>query len=243
MKTIKKLSEKNTKQEIIDAYQEIVSKLENSPISDSVVAAVSKINTSAHNAFRQQIEELEQDFNSVSNILTSLKNLADDQKKHLEKEQQQIKIDRERQEEEYLYQFEKTKKRQEEELKEQRQKSEEEINIKKTILKSQEEEFINLKNQVKTFDARLQKETNEAVTQNTKELRVQFDHEKALSEQLSSSTKSLLEQKITSLEQIILNQRQEIERLSQSASQAALQMTRIAERAVTKSTEQQVSQA
>lgn len=243
MKTAKKVSEKNTKQELLDAYQELAVKLETTPISDSNISAISKTNKITSSIFRQQIEELEEDFTSVSNVLISLKTHADDQRKRLESERLQVQKDRERQEEEYRYQFEKSKKRQEEELKEQRLRSEEEINIKKAVLKTQEEEFNNLKNQAKTFDARLQKEINEAVAQNSKELKIQFEHEKTLSDQLSASTKTLLEQKITSLEQIILNQRQEIERLSQSATQASLQMTRIAERAVTKSAEPQTPQS
>jgi len=239
MKSTKPISDKNTKQEILEAYQEIIAKVNSSPITDTTITNVTKINKLVDSSFKQQIESLEEDLNSVTSVLISLKKAADQQRTYLETEKHQTEIERTRLEEEYNYQFGKTKKRQEEELKEQKTKADEEISAKKALLRSQEDELTDLRNQAKTFEARLQKEVNDAIAKTSKELKTQFEHEKVLAEQVAISTKSLLEQKIISLEQTILSQKQEVERLNTMAIQTTQQMTRIAERAVTKSPEQQ----
>ena len=125
-------------------------------------------------------------------------------------------------------------------MKEQKTKFELEITERKEELKAQETELADLRNQAKTFEPRLAKGIADAVEKAMKELKLQFDHEKTLTTQQAKSTQSLLEQKIESLEHVLESQKSEIERLNKVATDATNQMTRIAERAVTKTPEPQV---
>lgn len=245
MRVTKSVSEKNTKQEILEAYQDIISKVEEKPISESTQNQIQKANASAVSSLKAQlnelteqqsrvIEDIQSQMEAVMAVLGSLRQKSEQQKKSLEEEEKERMRERTRQEEEYTYEFAKTKKRQEEELKEARQKAEADFAAKREELKAQETELVDLRNQARTFEPRLAKGINDAVEEVTKEMMLQFEHEKALAEAQAKATQTLLEQKVMLLENTIEGQKVEIGRLNQTAVAAVDQMTRIAERAVTK---------
>lgn len=241
---VKPVSEKSTKQEILSAYEEMAAKL-GEPTAIDIASKLTKTNTTMETALKGTVAQLKEtldnnlnstieQFNESTKAIALLKQAQEAQKKVLEQEKEQIIKDQARLTEEQTYEFAKLKKRQDEELREQRLKAETELATRKDALKAQEDELIDLRNQVKTFDARLAKATSDAVAASTKELKMQFDHEKALAGQKAGATQELLEQQITSLQSIVATQKQEIVRLNTLASEASAQMTRIAERAVTK---------
>ncbi|MBI5358218.1 hypothetical protein HZB69_01140 [Candidatus Amesbacteria bacterium] len=231
----KTVSEKNTKQDIFSAYQELLEKAEDQPITQPTLNTVEKYNKTM---LTDLLDELRAKFTASENLLISLHKLQEAQKRTLAEEKQEETKAQSRQKEEFSYEFAKAKKRTEEELAELRAKTEADLFQKRQQLKDQEEELIDLRNQAKTFEPRLQKAVNDAVSQNTKELKVTFDHERALLVQEAKMTQSLLEQKIGLFETVVASQKEEIARLAQSATQATAQMTRIAERAVTKVSDQ-----
>lgn len=245
----KPVSEKSTKQDILAAYQELLEEVNGHPITSSTIATTEKYDTALladlsdaasklQSLIGASLDDLRTKFAAAEKGLGTLYQMQEAKKKALAAEKQEEVKEQTRQKEEFSYEFAKIKKRSEEELRELRVKTEAELTQKRQLLKAQEEEFAELKNQVKTFEPRLQKSVNDAVVQTTKDLTVSFDHERALLVQDGKMTQSLLEQKVGLLEAAIASQKEEIVRLTATANQATLQMTRIAERAVTKTQEQ-----
>lgn len=249
----KPVSEKSTKQDILAAYQELLEETDGQPITQSTITTTEKYDKAilsdlADAAGKLQtligasLDELRTKFSAAEKGLGTLYQMQEARKKALAEEHQEQIKEQTRQKEEFAYEFAKMKKRSEEELGELRVKTEAELSQKRQQIKEQEEEFTDLKNQVKTFEPRLQKSINDAVAQTTKDLTVAFDHERALLTQEAKMTQSLLEQKVGLLETTIATQKEEIVRLSATATQASIQMTRIAERAVTKTQDQPMPQ-
>lgn len=244
----KTVSERSTKQDILSAYEELLTHAEDKPMTPGIISQIEKVNKTALNdldgivgklqsATTATFDELRMKLENAENALTELYKLREAQKKQLSEEKETAVKEQNREKEEFGYEFAKMKKRAEEELAEMRMKAEIELAARREKLKEQEEELTDLRNQAKTFEPRLQKSINDAVAQVTKELKQAFDHEKALLTQEAKSTQSLLEQKVVLLEQTINRQTEEISRLNQTATSANQQLTRIAERAVTKSPE------
>lgn len=250
----KTVSEKNTKQDILAAYQELLTQGEGQPVTQSTLNTIEKYDKAVlvdlsdgvaklQTLIESALEELRTKFAASEHTLTSMHKLQEAQKKALAEEKQEKLKEQTRQKEEFAYEFAKMKKRTEEELTELRAKTETEFSQKRQQLKDQEEEFTDLRNQAKTFEPRLQKAVNDAVAQTTKDLKLTFDHERALLIQEAKMTQGLLEQKVGLLETTIAGQKEEIDRLTVTATQASAQMTRIAERAVTKAADQPTAQA
>lgn len=245
MKAQKPVSEKSTKQEILDAYQEVIDKLEDKPVSEPILSSLQKMNKLTSSSFNdlldqmnvkqsEMVRNLQSQIDEIMKMFLMLREKAENQKRILDEEEKQKTKERARQEEEYNYEFERKRKRQEDDLREIRQKIESELTVRKESIQAQETEFIELKNLAKTFEPRLEKGIREAVEKSTKELKVQSEHEKALFLSQTNATQTLLEQRISLLEKTIEDQKQEIIRLNQTSKTAVDQMTRIAERAVTK---------
>lgn len=244
----KSVSERSTKQEIFAAYQEMLGEIADQPLTQGTVARIEKQTRGVLDNLKEAgdylkitidktLSDLTGKFSETEAIVSELTKLQERQKKALEEEKQLTVKDQSRQKEEFAYEFSKQKKRTEEELAEMRTKTEAELNERRAKLKEQEDELTELRNQAKTFEPRLQKSVNDAVAQSAKELKLAFDHEKAILTQEAKSTQSLLEQKVALLEQTISRQAEEINRLNTTATSASQQLTRIAERAVTKSPE------
>lgn len=247
----KTVSDKNTKQDILAAYQELLADAEGQPVTQSTLSAIerndkellaniSDSTASLHSLIDSTLGELRSKFEVSENVLSNLHKLQESSKKTLSEKQQEELKEQTRQKEEFTYEFSRMKKRAEEELSEQKSKTEAELSQKRQQLKDQEDEFIDLKNQAKTFEPRMQKAVNDAVVQALKDQKISFDHERALLTQEAKMTQSLLEQKIGLLETAIATQKTEITRLAASADAASSQMTRIAERAVTKTPDQPI---
>lgn len=245
MKVQKSISDRSTKQEILEAYQEILGKLEVKPVTEPLLSQLQKTNKftmSSLNKLLDQlneqqseaVKELQSQIDAIMDMLTILREKAETQIKTLEEEERQRSKEHVRLEEEYNYEFEKKNKRQEDELKELKDKTESELTEKREVLKIQEAELTDLRNMSKTFEPKLARGISDAVEKSTKELEIQFEHEKALALSQTKATQTLLEQRITLLEKTIEDQKMEINRLNQTSKTAVDQMTRIAERAVTK---------
>lgn len=249
----KPVSEKSTKQDILAAYQELLEEIDGQPLTQSTLTTTEKYDKALladltdaavklQSIIGASLDELRTKFVAAEKGLGTLYQMQEARKKALADEHQEQGKEQTRQREEFAYEFAKMKKRTEEELGELRAKAEAELSQKREHLKEQEEEFTDLKNQVKTFEPRLQKSINDAVAQTTKDLTMAFDHERALLTQEAKMNQSLLDQKVGLLETTIATQKEEIARLSATATQASLQMTRIAERAVTKTQDQPTPQ-
>lgn len=241
----KEVSIKDTKQDIFDAYQSIISEISEKPLTPAVIkksenlasTVRENINQSLANltkALSESVEEIFIQLEKSNNLINELYLVYNQKQKEFNDEEKQIKLTRQREDEEYLYDFEKRKKRQEEELKEAKLKEEVEIAQRKSDLKAQEDEVGQLRQQVKSFESQLTTAIKEAVTKTTKELTDHFTQEKTLAAQVATSTEKLLDQKAESLNTTILAQAEQIKSLQESLKQASSQLTRIAERAVEK---------
>lgn len=239
------LSEKNTKQEIMQAYHELLQKTESGPITADVVEKIGKVNKGVRTNLSTLVATVEQTLTGAIGDLTSqlenatdaleeLRKAADTQRVRITQERDEEQKRRARDEEEYFYTFKKQKARQEEELFESKRRVEADIAARKEEIKAQQEELTELRGQVKTFEARMAKSVNEAVAQTTKDLTTQFAHKEALSAAESNGIQNLLKQQVAALSATVAGQKQEIERLNKAIVDASAQVTRIAERAVSR---------
>jgi len=153
----------------------------------------------------------------------------------MKKNEEDVALKRQREEEEFVYNFEKRKKRQGEDLQEARKQEEESIHAKAGDIKTQEKELLELRTEVGDFDTLLETSVKTAVSKNSDELLEKFIAERTLLEQKTKAGEDLLKQKIESLEAIVLVQTGQVKELQESLRQASQQLTRIAERAVEKS--------
>ncbi|KKQ37280.1 MAG: hypothetical protein US54_C0039G0006 [Candidatus Roizmanbacteria bacterium GW2011_GWA2_37_7] len=230
--TEEKLNYTSSKSDIWKAYKEAFAILENKEASQSHVAM--KEITKANNILKESLvrlksqivgqldsslSDLAQRFDQAEEMLVDLKQAIAKQRKQLE-------------EEEYTYEFTKRKQRQEAELKDQKNIADAEITEGKTELKKQQGELADLRKQVETFDARLAIEIKKTKEETEKDMQMQYEHEKALSSQKYESHQTLLQQKIDSLVDTVKAQQQEIVRLNRMLADANVQVTSIAEKAV-----------
>lgn len=239
------LSEKNTKQDILQAYHELLQKTETGAITPDVVEKVGKVNKTVNTNLSTLVATVEQTLTGAIGDLTSqlqdatealeqLRKAADNQRTRIAFEREEEQKKRAREEEEYAYTFKKQKTRQEEELLESKRHADAEILARKEEIKAQQEELAELRGQVKTFEARMAKAVNESTTQTTKELTAQFAHKEALATAESNGIQNLLKQKAATLEATVAGQKLEIDRLNKAMVDASAQVTRIAERAVSR---------
>lgn len=239
------VSLKNTKQELLQAYQELTAKLQTEPVTTRTVQNLTKTNqtfktnlsvlvSTVDQSLNAAITELTEQLEEVTKTLDDLRATAENQKRQIAQEKAEEQKRREREEEEYNYSFKKIKSRQEEELAETRKKAELDLTVRREELRAQQEELSDLRGQVKTFETRLSKAVGDAIVQTTKELKGQFEHEKALAAAQSDGTRNLLEQQVLTFQNTVNEQRKEIDRLNQAIVEASAQVTRIAERAVSR---------
>lgn len=245
IKNTTNVSDKNTKQEILNAYQQLTtSVLESEPSSNfnekvktvqkefeietnSVVSEVTKSVAGA-------VEQVEKKLNEALNFVDEVRRLGESQKKDQIKIKEELDKERVRKEEEFDYAFRIRKERQELELAETKRKIEIELKQRQEVLKAQEEELENLRGQAKMFEARMQKTANDAVAVALKEQKTELEHQRAMENAESKSKVSLLEQQVTNDEKTIGSLRTEITRLNGVLVETTLQMTRIAEKAVSR---------
>ncbi len=241
----KSVSEKNTKNEILEAYQELAQKLETDGATVAVVEKVKKANRAVtanlqtlvdttSQTLSEVVAELTQQLDNAMEAVEELRTASTSHRAQLIREREDEKLRRVREEEEYQYTFNKKRGRQEEELAEGRRRQETELKARRDELAAQQEELLDLRTQVKTFETRMAKAVSDAVAQTTKQLNIESNHAKALAQAHYTSTQTLLTQKVQSLEELCQSQTRETERLNKALVDASAQITRIAERAVTR---------
>ncbi len=228
------ITEKNTKQEILEAYDELLGSLGNTPISKETLLTITKVDDSLEKSISTTVSNLVKQFREAEKILEEIGLASLLQKKALEDEKKAALKQQAREKEEYDYEFSKTKQRQKVELEEERTLFETELAKRKDALTAQEKEIISLRNEVQGFEDRLSKTIKETTEQTTKDLKTKFENEKNLFAQQAEARELLLKQKVESLESLIVSQKDEIARLNTALSETSKQLTSIAERAVTK---------
>lgn len=239
------VSTKNTKKEILDAYQDLLGQLQQHPADARPVAKLKEQNTLVYDDLGQQVDQLSTSLKSKLGLLISqfdqavraietIQTQHQNFKRAFEQEQIDLEKQRRREGEEYKYEFEKTKKRLEEELAETKRKTEVDIQSRKEALKSAEDELVELRAQVAQFDKRLAEEIKKAITETESRLQSEFKHHKELAEHKAKAEVELLKQQVTSLESLTKEQKDEIKLLQTSVKEAAAQVTKIAEKAVSK---------
>lgn len=239
------VSPKSTKQEIWNAYQELLSEISQEPSTPAVIKKLETANATVKQQLSSIITELTQvlqsklvevtgQFDQAAKVLDQLNQLHAAQTQELAREKEDTLTALQREEDDARYEFEKLKKHQAEELAEQKQKFEAELETRKVELKNQEDELKDLRQKVAGFTDELEKAAKEAVERITQDLTREFNHQKILSQQQAQAHQELLQQKISSLEATIKTQQAEIFHLQSTLKENNQLLTRIAERAVEK---------
>lgn len=252
-------STKNTKQEILKAYEELVKELKQGNLVEQAPAKLAK----AQQDFDQLQEQMEQQITVINQsaisslnqlgktlkeasaqITAKLKDTAQTIGQSLEAqqalqenfqlEQVRLKKQNQQQQDDYEYDYTKRKQRQEQELREMQAAKEKDWKQREEELKARDDEYKDLKNQVANFEARLAKSIKESVDSSIKEIEVSHNHKLQIISQQGESQLQLLKQQVESAKQTIMLQQKEIERLQKEVTSANIQLTRIAERAVEK---------
>ncbi|MBU2592515.1 MAG: hypothetical protein ABH867_04390 [Patescibacteria group bacterium] len=250
---VAKVTYKSPKSDIWRAYKELIENIEkqgaekvSEKINEQTLTLtkgwLERVNN-LHTTLQKEIETIESEFKKASLVLADLAESKKSVEKLMKDEEEEAKKAQKREKEEYDYEFEKLKKRQEEELSEYSKKVLAELEERKAKLGEQEAELTDLRNQAKTFEARLEKTAKEAADAETIELTKEFEHEKELAKQKAQSIQELLSQKVESLTKTISELKNENQRLSQLLSQTNSNLTKIAERAVEKGSNFQISSA
>lgn len=229
-----KVNFRSPKADIWNSYKDLLEQIQTgSPaIKEKSVSKLPEVTTNLKNSLTQEIDKIVSQINKSSQVLSEMQEASKNLEKETFETEKEIKIKREREEEEYNYEFEKRKKRQEEEL-----------ITRKDEIKEMEAELLELRKEVSSFDAKLENAVKNAVATKEKELKLEFDHQKALTDQKSVAEISLIKQKVETLEETIKELRSENSKLAQSATQVSSQLTRIAEKAVEKGNTPQVDKS
>lgn len=249
------LSDKNTKQEILDAYQQMILSAQmpegGNDLNEKVKAVqkefvldTGEVVSNVSRTVDEAIEQVGKKLGEVLKFVDEVRKLGEFQKQEQTKRKEEAEKEKIRKEEEFDYGFRIRKERQETELAETKRKVEIDLKQRQEVLKTQEEELESLRGQVKMFEARMQKTVNDAVALALKEQKVELEHQRAIENAESKSRNGLLGQQVANDEKTIEALRGEITRLNGVLVETTSQMTRIAEKAVTR-TEQYtpVSQA
>jgi len=181
------------------------------------------------------IGQITDELDRAVDLVQKLYVLESEKRLEMKKSEEDTVLKHRREEEGFIYDFEKRKKRQEEDLQEMRRKEEESIHARVDEIKAQEKELLELRKKVEGFDALLEVSVETAVSENSDELSEKFALERTMLEQKAKSNEDLFKQKVESLETTVQGQKSQIKELQESLRQASQQLTRIAERAVEKS--------
>lgn len=236
------VTEKDKKQDILNAYYALVDQLNTTVDKDSGakltqtaddVKSILKIQTDTLNQIlNKKIDDV---FNQLDNIAVSLSKLYD------VKEQESIKLNREkenihnawkREQEEYSYQTARKRQIETDDWEQEKQKREEEIAQKEQKINEAGQELAELREKDKTFEERLNKSVNDAVNSATQRLQAEFAHKEELTNSQNDATKRLLEAKVESFANQVSAYKIEIERLNKQIDSANQRLTEIASGAV-----------
>lgn len=247
-RTKSSVSPKNTKQEIFEAYEELLQDVTpSSPAEKSAkaVASSATIVDTLHEEFRRKLDEasgllrqgsdaLVGDLRSATHALEKTIEKKTELEEAMREEDELVKKRRKQEQEEYEYDFLKRKKRQEDELKEQRMAFDTDMKKRRDALAEQEKEIADLRKRAESFDSLLAATEKKAVEQTTKAL--ESDHKQVIAfmKQEHTGSEQLLKQKVDSLQQTIISQSKEVDRLQKELATTNERLTRIAEKAVAK---------
>ena len=242
----KAVSIKSKKEDILLAYQSLLNNLQQKPISElqpkkletfsvDIKSNLDEAVQNLHKNLVSLIGQITDELDRAVDLVQKLYVLEREKRLEMKKNEEDVALKRQREEEEFVYNFEKRKKRQGEDLQEARKQEEESIHAKAGDIKTQEKELLELRTEVGDFDTLLETSVKTAVSKNSDELLKKFIAERTLLEQKTKAGEDLLKQKIESLEAIVLVQTGQVKELQESLRQASQQLTRIAERAVEKS--------
>lgn len=202
--------------------------ISNTKLKDQLTTLKATISTKIDEECAVVLEQITQAYQ----MLNLLRQTSQDLRQEQEAIKNTQKREREREQEEYNYEFSKRKQRQEEELAESRQKVETELKAQRDEFKEQQTELESLRKQVAQFDKQLETEINKSVSAENKRLASEFSHKQELAEIQYASKLTLVEQKATSMQEVIKTQQEEIRRLQTALDSANKQVTSIAEKAV-----------
>lgn len=244
----KTVSEKSTKKEILDAYDELISQA--SPAiptekASRVVASTGRTIDQLQKEFRVKLDEVSvllrqgadtliDDLRAASEALEKTIEKKSLFEKALQEDEKRLMTERKREQEEYDYDFSKRKKRQEEELADLRESFEADIRKRREALAEQEKEVTDLRKRAETFEAQLTAVEKQTVEQTTKMLEVDHKQSIAFTKQEHQAAEQLLKQKIELLQKTMTAQEKELERLQKELATTNDRLTRIAEKAVAK---------
>lgn len=239
------VGDKNTKQEILDAYQQLLVSAQESDSGDVLgekIKGVQKefaietgaIVTSVSKTVSEAVDQVEKKLSEVLKFVDEVKRTGEVQRQEQVRRKAESEKERVREEEEFNYAFRIRKERLELELTEAKRKVEADLKQRQEALKSQEEELESLRGQVKMFEARMQKTVNDAVAVALKEQKIELEHQRAIENAEAKSKNGLLEQQVLNHEKTVESLRVEIGRLNSVMVETTSQMTRIAEKAVSR---------
>ncbi|MBI4370609.1 MAG: hypothetical protein HY547_10325 [Elusimicrobia bacterium] len=243
--------------EISKALSELSSKLvSETNLLNSLKEAVSlekneldklhKIDVAA-TALDQLIEEYNQRKQSLDTEIIETRSRWESENESRDQEQKEfeenLKKQRQREKEEYGYQTTSERKKEQDayeeslRLKERQNKEKQELleknwQAREAGLKEKEDELNRLKKEVSEFPQRLKKETENAVTEAIRALKIQQAQEILVFQKDAESEKRLSELKIKSLEETVSRQSGQIETLGQRLEEAKKQVQDIAVKAI-----------
>lgn len=235
-----KVSKNDKKENILNAYNQLLGQLEKDEISVEKVTKKTEQNIQGLKSLAEEhaqniLNTLNQNIDSLFNQLeevvastTTIANLKIEKEKEWEEKQSELEKGRKREEDEYAYNFNRKRQKDEDEWQEKRQKRELELSQREELLKQAEEELKDLRNKDKSFDARLEKAIADAVKSNTQDLQKAYDNGVKLTNQQYEAEKNLLLAKIDSLTSITESQKNEVNRLNKQIDDANRRLTEIA---------------
>lgn len=244
----KKLVTKNaTKQEILDAYEQLQKQIEQgdnqlSPVTlqqaSNTIAAIdedlkSKMQAVA-DAVKAPIQEIISRLANAQTLIESQATLLNGIQTEAKLQQERMKKEHARQEEEFAYEFDRKKKRLESDLAEKIANAEKQLVTREETLATAEKELVDLRELAASFEVRLTKGIQEAVDRKTKELETAHAQQLKLITQEAKAREDLLKQKVESLEAVIKNQQIELARMSKQVDVLSDQLTKIAQSAVSR---------
>lgn len=251
MPRTKDVTLKNTKQDILSAYEELLQSVrqETAPAqlqsqvktkslatatyAESLKRLATELSTALNTSIDQIIARLEDGTKTIALLTETQKTVQENASIQAEK----VTKIRNQEEEEYQYEYAKRKARQEQELKEAKENTEKALKARELEVQSQESELAELKNLRDNFESTVEKRIAEAVKKAITEAEKEHTHQRELAQRDATATQKLLEQQIANLQSQIESQTLELKRLQKETTIANEYVTRIAERAVAKPTQ------
>jgi len=229
----KKVTVQSTKKEILDAYQEAVSEMENKDDIDPKVIKNFQIKTDGVRAdLKRQTDSISETmFSEIEKVLDQIESFAESVNK-LNNIKRSQEMAWKRSQEEYEYELNRKRQKEVDEWADKKQKLEFELAERDSKLKESEEELIELRNKDKMFEPRLAKSVKDEVDKAIQNLESEHKHKLDLMNSQRDAEQKLLESKLLSQTETLQDQKKEIERLNRQLDSANERLTKIATGAV-----------